>query len=287
MDPADPLTLARIVLRAAANAACLLAAGLALFHALHRMAGLPGRAARRMAVAASLAAVLLLGGVLFGEAAFLAGGDWTAALDPMLIGVILQTPIGDAAGLRLAGLAAVALLAFGPAMRWPAAGGALAVAASFALVGHSLGEPRTVLAALVCLHVAAVAYWIGAFAPLARAAASAPPATAGRLAAAFGRNAAVTVPVLGLAGGVLLVLLAGNPLSLPDSGWGRLMALKLAAVVLLLAFAAWNRLRLSPALIAGNATAAQALRRSILAEAVLALLILLATAAMTTLGLPA
>jgi hypothetical protein len=67
---------------------------------------------------------------VLGEVLFLVGGDRAAARDPMLWRVVLDTPIADAQAWRAVGLVLVALLAAGPSMRWPAAVGAVLVAAS-------------------------------------------------------------------------------------------------------------------------------------------------------------
>jgi putative copper resistance protein D len=281
----DALGALRVGVKALAYGASLLAAGLALFHLRHRADPGTEQALRRLAVAAAATGILLAGAGVGGEVVFLGGGV-AAALDPTLWWLVLATPVGDAQMLRVAGLAAVALLALGPAWHWPAAGGALAVAASFARVGHSLAEPRLALALLVTLHVATVAYWLGAFAPLHRAARTQPPAAAGALALAFGRTARGAVAVLVVAGASLTVLLAGGPAAALASDWGRLLAVKLVLMAGLLALAARNKLRLAPALAAGDAAAARALRRAIRREGGLAALVLLVTAAMTTLGSP-
>jgi len=94
------------------------------------------------------------------------------------------------------------------------------------------------------------------------------------------------VAALAAAGIALLVLIAGSPLAALETGWGRLLALKLLAVAGLLGLAALNKLRLTPALAAGRSGAAEALRGSIAAEAALALAVLVLTAAMTVLGGP-
>lgn len=282
----DALTWARIAVRAAAYAATLLAAGSALLLVTLRPDAETARATRRLAVAAALSGVALAAGVVFGEALFLVGGDAAAALDPFLLRVVMESPIGTQQTVRVLGLALIAALAVGPAGRVPAALGALAVAASFALAGHTLRDPRAALAALVTLHVAAAAWWLGGFAPLHRASRHAPPQEAARLAEGFGRAALGVVAVLIAAGIGLLVLIAGSPLAALETGWGRLLALKLVAVAALLGLAGLNKLRLTPALAANRPGAGRALRRSIAAEAALALAILLATAAMTTLGGP-
>lgn len=282
----DALAAARIVLRAAAQAAALTAAGTALFLALHRPDAATARFARRLAAGAAGLGLLMLAAVLAGEALFLAGGDLALATDPMLVAAVLESPAGASAGLRAAGLAAVALLAFGPRALGPAVAGALAVAVSHALAGHALRDPRWALAALVTLHVAMAAWWIGALAVLHRAAGHAPPAEAARLARSFGDAALVGVPALLAAGALLLTLLAGDPLAALGTAWGRLLALKLVAVAGILALAALNRLRLAPALAAGAPPAAAALRRSVAAEAALMVAALLVVAAMTVAGLP-
>lgn len=278
----DALTALRIAVRALLYGASLLAAGSTLFLLRHPLDGATAARTRRVAVLGALAGILLAAALVLLEVLFLVGGDWTAVRDPMLWGVVLDTPIGDAQAWRVAGLGLVALLAFGPALRWPAASGALLVVASFAMVGHSLREPRPALALLVVLHVATAAYWLGSFVPLHRAARSLPPATAGALAQSFGSNAVWAVGTLVTAGVLVVVLLAGGPLAAIASDWGRLLLAKLALVSVLLGLAAVNKLRLSPALAAGDASAAGALRRSIRREAWIVAGVLLATAVMTS-----
>jgi putative copper export protein len=66
------------------------------------------------------------------------------------------------------------------------------------------------------------------------------------------------------------------------------MCVKLVLVAGLLSLAAFNKFRLTPRLLAGDAAAAHGLRRSIHAEMALAAAILLTTAVLTTLfGPPA
>jgi putative copper resistance protein D len=284
-DAVDVTLVLRILLKAAGYGAALVAAGLALFVVVHRQDPAGEDATRRLAAAAGAAGLVLVAALLATEMLYLVGWSVADALDPDLLAVVLDTAMGDALALRAAGLAAVLLLALGPRVRWTAAAGALAIAGSFALVGHSLRDPRPVLATLVFLHVMGVAYWIGAFAPLHRATRHGETAAAGRLAEAFGRNAVAVVGVLTAAGaGMLLVLTAGQE-ALLATAWGLALVVKILLVSGILAFAAMNKLRLSPALAAGDAEAGAALRRSIAAEAALVALVLVATSTMTTLGL--
>ncbi|MFN3259688.1 MAG: CopD family protein [Pikeienuella sp.] len=286
IDP-GALDALRLAFKALEYGAALLAAGTALFLAAHGAAmGEGGRsAARRLGVIAALAGVSFVGLRFAAEALWLAGGDVALAVDPMLLGAIGGSAFGVAALVRAGGLAllAIALLS---ARRLPAALAALAICASFALVGHSLREPRPLLASLVALHIASAAYWIGAFAPLRGAALRRPNAEAAALAAAFGRNALVAVPALVAAGAALLVLLGGSFGAALATEWGRALALKLAFVSALLALGAANKRRLTPALARGEAGAARALRRSVEAEMALALFVVVATAVATTSAAP-
>jgi putative copper export protein len=71
-----------------------------------------------------------------------------------------------------------------------------------------------------------------------------------------------------------------------SSSYGRYLVLKLAVVACLVGLAGFNKLRLTPRLKAGDLRALRSLRRSIRAELILGLLILIITAALTTLTGP-
>jgi putative copper export protein len=94
------------------------------------------------------------------------------------------------------------------------------------------------------------------------------------------------VAVLLAAGAAVLWILLGSVSELWTSGYGRLACAKIALVACLLALAAWNKLRLVPRIAAGDPLAVRSLRRSLRAEMVVAGLILLITAALTTLAGP-
>lgn len=279
----DGESLAAILLKAAETGAALVAAGSALFLLTFRAEaealGL-ARAVRRLAAGAALAALLLLGARFGLDAARLGGEGWASATDAMLLGIVADGPRGEAALWRGLGLAALVPLAVGASPVLGAA--ALAVAASFALVGHAAGAPGWVPSALVAAHVLAAAFWIGALWPL-RAAAR-PEGAA--LLARFGRLAAWGVGALVLAGLGLIRAFAGSVEALLASPWAWVLAGKLVVVAGLLALAARNKLKLVPALEAGEAGAAARLRRSITLEMVAVVAILLATAALTTVVSP-
>ena len=284
----DGATLVTVVVRALAYLASLTAAGSAL-----ALAGLTAldRDTRRMVSRLGLGCAVTAGvasaALIPAGAIYLAGGSWAGAVDPALTGMVATSPVGESLVVRAAGLAVLAALFISgrvPALAAVAAAGV--VCASFAFRGHVLAEPRVILGALVTAHLLGLAFWVGAFAPLCRLAGHADPIRAGTAAAEFGRRALWVVPALAAAGATLLVLLAGNPLDALETTYGRLLAVKLAVFALLLGLAAFNRLRLTPALLAGDARAGARLRRSIGLEFAAVLVILAVTATLTTVASP-
>lgn len=288
----DRVTAVEILLEAVSSAACLAAAGSAItLLTLPRLDDAGARAAGRLAAAGATVAA---GASLLripARASFLMGGSLPGALDPAIVGMVVESPLGASLGVRLAGLALVSLAALNrPGARRSGARlaggvGAVLVCASFALRGHSLDEPRLVLGALVTLHVMGLAFWVGAFAPLHRLAGTDAKA-AGALAAEFGAWAVRVVPALAAAGAALFVVLTGDPVAALDTPYGRLLAVKLALFAPLLGLAAFNRYRLTPALRTGDPRAGARLRRSIRFEALAVLAILVTTAALTTVASP-
>ncbi len=216
-------------------------------------------------------------------------GDASGMFDTRLIHLVWRSGEDGAVITRIAGLllAARAGLSARPSTALAAVGGAFA-AMSFAWVGHAhaTGDPWT--EACIALHLASAAFWIGALGPLARLTRGADPRRAGAAAARFGTAAVAAVGLLVLAGLIALSRFLGQLSDLWSSGYGRTMCVKLALVAGLLSLAALNKTRLTPRLSMGDPAAARSLRRSIHAEMVLAALILLTTAALTTLiGPPA
>ena len=284
----DGATLATVVVKALAYLASLTAAGSALVLAsLTKLDRDTRRMVGRLGLGCAFTAGLASAALIPVDAIYLAGGSWAGAADPVLTGMVAASPVDESLGVRIAGLAVVAVLFIsGRAPRIAAVAGAGIVCASFAFRGHVLAEPRVILGALVTAHLLGLAFWIGAFAPLHRLAGHADPIRAGTAAAEFGRRALWVVPALAVAGATLLVLLTGNPLDAVETTYGRLLAVKLAVFVLLLGLAAFNRLRLTPALLAGDAGAGVRPRRSIGLEFAAVLIILATTAILTTIASP-
>ena len=284
----DGATLATVAVKALAYLASLAAAGSALALASLKKLDRDTRTmAGRLGLACVFTAGLASAALIPAGAVYLAGGSWAGAVDPVLTGMVAESPVGESIVVRIAGLTVVAVLfVSGRVPGLAAVAGAGVVCASFALRGHVLAEPRLILGALVTAHLMGLAFWIGAFAPLHRLAGHADPIRAGAAAAEFGRRALWVVPALAVAGVALLVLLTGNPLDAVETTYGRLLVVKLAVFALLLGLAAFNRLRLTPALLAGDAGAGARLRRSIGLEFAAVLVILVVTATLTTIASP-
>jgi copper transport protein len=99
---------------------------------------------------------------------------------------------------------------------------------------------------------------------------------AASLAPTLRRFSALAVPLVALlllSGAALAVVQVRHPSALLDTGYGRLLSVKLVAVVLLLLLAALNRLRLTPEIEQGSPSAPARLRRSVTTEIALGLLI--------------
>ncbi len=215
-------------------------------------------------------------------------GDIAGMFDRVFLRMILQTGEGRALAIRVAGLLLAALAVC--ANRRPSALallGAIIAATSFAWAGHAQAmSPSTLPTLLVCVHLLAVAFWLGALAPLLVLVRDGDLSRMAAVTARFGAVAVFLVGVLITAGLGLLWILLGELSNMWTSSYGRYMVLKLGLVASLLGFAAWNKWSLTPRLLAREVSAARGLRRSIMCELFLGGLILLVTATLTTLTGP-
>jgi putative copper resistance protein D len=231
-----------------------------------------------VAIAASAVRVLITAGSM--------AMDTAGMLDPRLLAMVWHAGEGRAAALRAGGL----LLAIPALVRgrtgWLAILGAATAATSFAWVGHVRAAAQAATPLLLGVHLLAAAFWLGALAPLSLLTRRREPHELAAVAQRFGRIAMAVVAVLLVAGAAILWSLLGSVAELRTSAYGRIASAKIALVACLLALAAWNKLRLVPRIVAGAPLAVQSLRRSIRAEMVVAGLILLITAALTTLAGP-
>ncbi len=279
-----------VIVKAALYASTFAAAGGAFFLCYNRalLEESERRAiARRMEICVAVAVVASALRILVTAESLI--GDASGTLDSTLIHMVWRSGEDSAVITRIAGLllAARAALSARPSMALAAVGGASA-AMSFAWVGHAHSAGSSWTLACIALHLVGVAIWIGALGPLALHASVGDPRRVGAAAARFGTAALAAVAVLSLAGLFVLSRFLGHASALWGSPYGMTMCVKLAFVAGLLSLAAFNKLTLTPRLLAGDLAAARRLRQSIHAEMALAGLILLTTAALTTLiGPPA
>ena len=175
-----------------------------------------------------------------------------------------------------AALAAPALLAALAARRMPRFGlvALPLAAAAFAASGHAANAaPVLLMRPTLFVHAACMLAWIGALAPLWHLLGRDPQAAA-RLLPRF-TTAILPVFLLLLASGTgLAVVQLGSIGAIWRTQYGAVLAAILTLVAAICLFAAWNRHALTPALLRDPPAAAPRLRRSIAAEALLALLVL-------------
>ncbi len=199
---------------------------------------------------------------------------WIASAEPWraAVGTSLGWPI--LAGLVAFGLADWASRSRSLLLAQELAGVALfTVGLALAATGHAASaSPQWLTRPAVFTHAVAVAYWVGALAPLIVMIRENGPATLAVL-ERFSRWAMLAVAMLVAAGAVLAVIQLGSIHALYDNAYGWLLSAKLAAVLTLLGLAVLNRARLTPALIQGGEHSRQNLVRSIGAEIGLMLVI--------------
>ena len=285
LAPIDGWAIAAIIAKAVGYGAALLAMGGPLFVLVFRSSSNDVRQlARKVAVIAALIGLAVLA-LRFGiRAARISGMGLSGAVDPMMLGFVWDSPLGAAAIWRGAGeLLVVALLIRGIVGLSAGLIGALLIAVSYTFVGHSLGDPRWLLASLLTLHLLAAAFWIGALLPLRHAVGQPEGA---RLLHRFGNVASLTVALLFVVGLIFAWLMTGSFSNLLSTAYGKTLLAKLGVVSGLMALAALNKWRFVPALASGTPTAVPHLRRSIQIEAIAVLLILMATATLTSITTP-
>ncbi len=223
----------------------------------------------------------------FTASAMLMGG-WAGVTDPEVLGLLWDTSQGDLLRLCLAGLAVLMLASLieGPT-RIIGLIGAVVALSGFLVMGHVADADAGFASSAHFVHLIGMATWLGALIPLYRRARDGDnPAEIARAAERFGNLAMIFVPISLVAGVVIAWWLVGSAGMLLSTTYGLVLFGKIAIASGLLAVAAWNKLRLTPALRKGDARAAGALRRSIALELVVMLGIFVATSALTTVVAP-
>ena len=273
-----------VIIRALYYIATIGAAGLGLFAIGfgHRLE--PNEAARlRRILLGTIAAGLLLSVVALAlRVLVLTAG--ASMFDPDVWAAVMRSRIGDAFWLRVAGLALLAAAAttwrIGSAIT---AIGALLVVASYAAMGHSmLFAPRQEIAALVVVHLAVVAFWVGSLPPLLWVAQRRDGASAARLIQDWSKAAIWVVSAMIATGMLLSWYLTLRMDRIFDAWHGWALAWKVLAVLASLGLALWNRQRHTPALARGDAGAGARLAASIRLEMLLVALAFYAAAEMVS-----
>lgn len=236
----------------------------------------------RMPAAARLIEAALLTGLVSAAAAL--GLQGLDLLDLPAVSLLTAAPWRAAAATSLLHSLLIAMLAMGfgivalrnrtPVIATTLSAFALAgVGLSLASSGHAAtATPQWLTAPAVFLHGVGAAFWVGALAPLA-AMAWRPQQPLLPVLNRFSRAAIFVVALLVLSGLTLAIVQLGSVGALIGSPYGILLSIKLALVAALLGLAALNRFRLTPAL-AADPRDTRPLRRSVLAECVIALAIL-------------
>jgi putative copper resistance protein D len=212
----------------------------------------------------ALAITLASGAIwLLLQAVSMSGLPFGEAMSPIVLGTVLsETQFGLVSEIRSV-LAIVLLVCLAgdrfPPASWLAVAAALALTASIAWTGHAgstPGELGNLHLAADALHLVAAAVWIGGLVPLAlllatvqRHRAVAWTSLAQVATQRFSKLGIASVATLLVSGIVNASILVGSLHALLGSQYGRLLMLKLLVFVVMLAFAAMNRLWLTPRLL--------------------------------------
>lgn len=148
-------------------------------------------------------------------------------------------------------------------------GALLGVGLALATTGHAAtASPRWLTAPAVFVHGIALAFWVGSLAPLALVMRG-PRQAAIEVLKRFSWVIPFAVAALLASGLLLAVVQLERPDALWTTSYGRVLAIKLMLIALLLAIALWNRLSLTPQVGEGQDKSRRLMRRTIIAELVL------------------
>jgi putative copper export protein len=239
---------------------------------------------RKLGVWSAVIAAALLACHQALESARMAGG-LTGVFDPHLQSLAWNGSGGNAAVLQILGLAVIAFglsLVGSPGAQIATGGGCIAACAAV-LTGHtSVHSQRGLLGLLLALHLMLVAFWFGALLPLIVCSHRESRSAAVTVLQGFSAIAGPLVPCIAIAGLAMALVL------MPDratwmSIYGSLVLAKIAAFLVLMLLAAWNRWRAVPALAAAQSQiGGVGLRRVIAVEYLLIVAVLATTATLTT-----
>jgi len=221
---------------------------------------------RRLITGAAWAGLVLVAAQVMVAAGSL-GGDFAAVSDPALLGLVMKSPLGLFSIVAGIGFAMITVM-HRVKVRGEQAARVVAAATvllSLTVVGHAT-RLGAITGVLLAFHLGGIAFWLGALLPLRRMCVMAPETgsqAVADIADRFGRLAQVVVSGLVAAGLIYAALLLGSMTTLLTTGYGLALVVKILLVGGLIWLASRNRLRIVPALVSGDMSAAAALRRII------------------------
>ena len=160
---------------------------------------------------------------------------------------------------------------------------------SFLFDGHTVtARPRAIVVAADVAHTVAASVWVGGVLLLAALllgrARLGVPTGAAEMAVRFSVPATAAVTLTGVAGAALTLAILDRPGHLVSTGWGRVLLVKVALVAVVAVVGLYNSRRVVPRLDDPTPDGMRRLRRTVLAEAVLMVAVLLTTAILVNAG---
>jgi copper transport protein len=260
-----PFSSTRLVFMILLLAATGSALVLALLEPPPELRGWVMRLTRTLSIGGVVAAVIYA--IAFGYA--MVGSQDADPVDALA--AVSRSSVGRSLCIALAGFVVLLIGSRRGSVLWLLMAAAV-LCVSRVVTGHPASrEPAWLLQPAMVLHVASAGFWFGALLPLWKACSVTDGEALVRLLKRFSATASGAIAVLVFAGLMMALVHLSAPSALTETTYGRLLTWKLLGVAGLLGIAAWNKLRLTPAIAAGEARAVGRLRRSIEFEGLLML----------------
>ncbi len=211
-------------------------------------------------------------------------GSYDAIADLALQKMILQSSLGLSKTMTLLGLAFImsSIKIKQQAKTITATIGIVLIALSFTYTGHTSDHTeRVFLAPALFSHIMIIFFWFGSLLPLILSLRLEEKATLHRLITSYSRIASWLVPVIFISG-IYLALTIMDGFAFTDHIYGNILLFKAVIFGVLMLLATINKWRLGPALESNARDASLKLQRSILLEFVLIVLMIIATAILTS-----
>ena len=231
------------------------------------------------------------------QAALATGQGWGSITQQGVLALALDDGVGWALAVSAVGLLALLVtygLPWASAPRVVALVGAVAAPMGLAITGHTRTmSPAAVAFAADAVHALAGAVWFGGLIALLHVVRARrrdrDDVGAADAVRQFSGLALVAVAAVAVAGGALAWIEIGSLDALTSTTYGRLLLVKVALVVVVVALGAWNRQRIIPGLPAADAPEGRGLVKilQVVAVEVLVLCLVLATTAVLTNVTPA